>query len=89
MRCGTELTGRRYGKYPNKYRECTRKNAAEATRCKKRHAPRGFGKEPRYWWNEDKAVFEPYTETKWNAFCQGCPRRAEVPGDCICKTCGN
>ncbi len=89
LRCSAELTGRWHGKKPHRYRQCTKKNGI-ANRCKRRHAPRGFGKEPEYWWNEEDAVFEPYAEAKWDAFCQRCPRRAVPPaGECICKTCGN
>ena len=88
MRCSAEWTGRWHGRRPHQYRKCTKKNAAEANRCKKRHAPRGCGQEPEYWWNEETAVWEPYAEAKWNAFCQRCPRRAVPPaGDCICGTC--
>ena len=92
LRCGAEVTGAWYGKKPHRFRCCYSKNkkAAVASRCKKRHAPRGFGKEPEYWWNEETAVWEPYAEAKWDAFCQRCPRRAVPPaGECICKTCGN
>ena len=91
LRCGAEVTGRWYGPTKkDRYRQCKHKNVAEAKRCKKRHAPRGFGKEPQYWWNEEAAAWETYTEAKWNAFCQRCPRRAVPPaGDCICKTCGS
>ena len=90
LRCSAELTGMWYGKKPHRYRKCIKKNIGLKQRCKKRHAPRGFGPEPEYWWNEETAAWETYTEAKWNAFCQRCPRRAVPPaGDCICKTCGS
>ena len=90
LRCSAELTGMWYGKKPHRYRKCIKKNIGLKQRCKKRHAPRGFGPEPEYWWNEETAAWETYTEAKWNAFCQRCPRRVVPPaGDCICKTCGS